>query len=280
MLDREQVTGNRKWSKKPVSLCTSWLIPVTCCLSPDDWSLFVGPRPIRVRVVIGVALAAMIIGALRAPTEAGRCFSAAQKALTQTKPAQTPANDPTAGVEVTAQPLPANKFCAFGPKAYVEYLPLDVTVANGRRTPIILSRYLHIQRILVGRSSADVQAQKYELTTKVRPFRSFGEGVKFGVQPDDDSWVVLKHNDKYEFTAVEGVPVRNNAADDVPGTVYPGDLALSFELQTWPFSKDASAVQRDWARFGDVITAPVISYPTLIKLPGSPVTEKCGLLAP
>ena len=222
----------------------------------------------------------LLLLALRAPSKASNPFAAEQQPTNQAKPAPPAANDPTAGVEVTAQPLPANKFCAFGPKAYVVYLPLDVTVANGRRTPIILSRYLHIQRILVGKSSADVQAQRYELTTKVRPFRSFGEGVKFGPQPDDDGWIVLKHNDKYEFTAVEGVPVRNNAADDVAGTVYPGDLALSFELQTWPFSKDSGAVQRDWARFGDLITAPVISYPTLIKLLANPVTEKCGLLAP
>jgi len=92
--------------------------------------------------------------------------------------------------------------------------------------------------------------------------------------------VVLKHNQTYEFTAVEGIPVRNNSADEVPGTAYPGDLAFSIELQTWPFSRDASTLQKDWARFGDLITAPVIGYPTLIKLPANPVTEKCGLPAP
>src|SRR5215467_5806024 len=132
------------------------------------------------------AFSLFLVFALRAPSKANRPFAAEQQAPGQAKPAPPPANDPTAGVEVTAQPLPANKFCEFGSKAYVVYLPLDVTVANGRRTPIILSRYLHIQRILVGKNAADVQAQKYELTTKVRPFRSFGEGVKFGPQPDDD----------------------------------------------------------------------------------------------
>jgi len=222
----------------------------------------------------------MLVLALRGPSEASRRFSAAQEALAQTKPAPPPANDPAAGVEVTAQALAPSKFCAFGPKAYVVYLPLDITVADGRRTPIILTRYLHIQRVMVGKTTNDVQAQKYELATAVRPFRSFGEGVSFGPQPSDDSFVVLKHNQTYEFTAVQGVPVRNDAADKIPGTAYPGDLALSIELQTWPFSRDAAAVKREWAGFGDLITAPVISYPTLIRLPVNPPTEKCGLLAP
>jgi len=222
----------------------------------------------------------MLVVALRGPSEASRRFSAEQKALGQAKPAATPANDPSTGVEVTAQALPPSKFCAFGPKAYVVYVPLDITVANGRRTPIVLTRYLHVQRVLVGKSTSDVQAKKYELATAVRPFRSFGEGVGFGPQPDDDSWAILKHNQTYEFTAVEGVPVRNDAADKIPGTAYPGDLALSVELQTWPFSRDSSTLKRDWSRFGDLITAPVISYPTLIKLPLNPPTEKCGLLAP
>ena len=235
----------------------------------------------RIRLAyLTAALCFMLVLALRGPSEAGRGFTIAQNKLIQTKPATTPANDPTAGVEVTAQALPPSKFCAFGPKAYVVYVPLDITVANGRRTPIVLTRYLHVQRVLVGKSTADVQAQKYELATAVRPLRSFGEGVSFGPQPDDDSWAILKHNQTYEFTAVQGVPVRNDAADKISGTAYPGDLALSIELQTWPFSRDASALQRNWARLGDLITAPVISYPTLIKLPANPPTEKCGLLAP
>jgi len=130
------------------------------------------------KLLAALALSLLLVFALRVPGKASRTFAAEQQAPGQAKPAPPAANDPTAGVEVTAQPLPANKFCEFGPKAYVVYLPLDVTVANGRRTPIILSRYLHIQRILVGKNTADVQAQKYELSTKVRPFRSFGEGVK------------------------------------------------------------------------------------------------------
>jgi Na+-transporting methylmalonyl-CoA/oxaloacetate decarboxylase gamma subunit len=240
----------------------------------------VGPRPIPPALMIPVALVLMLVVVLRGPSEASRRFSAEQRAITQTKPAAAPANDPTAGVEVTAQALPASKFCAFGGKAYVVYLPLDITVANGRRNPIILTRYLHVQRLLIGKNSAEVHAGKYELATTVRPFRSFGEGVSFGLQLSDDSWVVLKHNQTYEFTAVAGVPVRNDANEKVSGTVYPGDLALSFELQTWPFSRDASPLRRDWTRFGDLISVPVISYPTIIKLPANPVTEKCGLLAP
>jgi hypothetical protein len=229
-------------------------------------------------LILGVI--ALVVGALRTPIEAGRRFTQAQQALGQNKSTAPAAADPTAGVEITAQALPASKFCAFGPKAYVVYLPLDVTVANGRRTPIILTRYLHVQRVMVGKTSNDVLAHKYDLTTALRPFRSFGEGVTFGPQPSDDSWVVLKHNQTYDFTAVEGVPVRNNPADKVPGTVTPGDMAMSIEVQTWPFQRDAGSFQRDWAKFGDLISAPVLSFPTLIKLPANPVTEQCGLLAP
>lgn len=188
--------------------------------------------------------------------------------------------DPSAGVEITAQALPPSKFCALGDHGYVVYLPLDITVANGRRSPIILTRYLHVQRVLIGKSSGDVQAQKYELATPVRAYRSFGEGVNFGAQPSDDSFVVLKHNQTYEFTAVEGIPVRNNPADKTPGTAYPGALAMSIEMQTWPFQRDAATVQREWAKFGDLISAPVISFPTLLNLPANPPVEKCGLLAP
>jgi hypothetical protein len=236
-------------------------------------------RSLRNRLLI-LGVAALIFGTLRTPTAASRRFTQAQQALGQAKSPLAAANDPTAGVEITAQALPASKFCALGPKAYVVYLPLDITVANGRRTPIILTRYLHIQRILIGKTSDDVMAHKYELATPARTYRSFGEGVRFGPQPSDDSFVVLKHNEKYEFTAVQGVPVRNDPNDKVAGTVYPGDWAMSIEVQTWPFMRDANAVQRDWTRFGDLISAPVMGFPTLIKLPMNPVTEQCGLLAP
>ena len=236
-------------------------------------------RSIRMRLILGTGLALMLITALQAPTEAGRRFTAIQNALFQTKPAPAAANDPGAGVEITAQALPANKFCALGPKAYVVYVPMDITVANGRHTPIILTRYLHVQRVLIARNNNDAQAHKYELATPVRAYRSFRE-MNFGPLPSDDSFVVLKHNQTYEFTAVEGVPVRNDPAENIPGTAYPGDLALSIELQTWPFSREAGIVQRDWTKFGDLISTPVISFPTIIKLPANPVTEKCGLLAP
>jgi hypothetical protein len=204
----------------------------------------------------------------------------AQPHTTNPAAAATGPANPAAGVEVTAQALPPSKFCALGNNGYVVYLPLDITVANGRRTPIILTRYLHIQRVLLGKSSDDIQAQRYELATPVRAYRSFGEGVSFGPKPSDDSFVVLKHNQTYEFTAVEGIPVRNNVADKVPGTAYPGGLAMSIELQTWPFFRDAYSVQKDWSPIGDLISAPVISYPTLIKLDANPPVEKCGLLAP
>src|SRR5262249_6561679 len=177
--------------------------PVTCSLF-RLYSLQIGGiclqadrKRIRLAYLIA-ALCFMLVLALRGPSEVSRRFSAAQKSLAQTKPASPQANDPTVGVGVPAQALPPSKFCAFGPKAYVVYVPLDITVANGRRTPIVLTRYLHVQRVLVGKNTGDVQAHKYELATAVRPFRSFGEGVTFGTQPDDDSWVILKHNQTYE----------------------------------------------------------------------------------
>src|SRR5215510_549399 len=236
-------------------------------------------RPIRPALLIAIGLLLMLLQGLRAPSAASRQFTAMQQAVTQPKPAPAPVNDPAAGVEITAQALPASKFCAFGPKAYVVYVPLDITIANGRRNPIILTRYLHVQRVMIGKSTAEAQAQNYELATPVRAYRSFRD-LNFGPQPSDESFVVLKHNQTYEFTAVEGVPVRNDPADKVPGTAYAGNLALSIELQTWPFMRDAATVQRDWTKFGDLISAPVISYPTIIRLPANPVTEKCGLLAP
>ncbi|HLJ27659.1 MAG TPA: hypothetical protein VKY85_13195 [Candidatus Angelobacter sp.] len=237
-------------------------------------------RPVRTSLVVVVGLLFMLLLALNGPSEASRRFSAAQQTLAQAKPASPGATDPVAGVEVTAQALPPSKFCALGPNAYMVYVPMDITVANGRRTPIIVTRYLHIERIFVGKSSDDVTAHKYELETPVHTYRSFGEGMSFGPQPSDDSFAVLKHNQTFEFTAVEGIPVRNNAVDKIPGTAFPGSLALSIELQTWPFSRSAASLQADWAKVGDLISGPVISYPTLIQLPANPPTDKCGLLAP
>ena len=234
----------------------------------------------RIKIFILAFLVLSLIVALRGPSEAERKFSAAQNALGQTKNAAPAATGPSAGVEVTAQALAPTKFCALGSNAYVMYVPLDITVANGRRTPIVLTRYLHIQRVLVGKTTEDIFAQKYELATPVRTYRSFGEGVAFGPQPNEDSFAVLKHNQTFEFTAVQGIPVRNNAADKVAGTAYPGNLALSVELQTWPFNRSAASSQTAWAKFGDLISTPVVSYPTLIQLPANPPTEKCGLLAP
>ena len=74
-------------------------------------------------------------------------------ALGQNPDAQKPvaANEAT-GVEVAAQLLPANRFCEFGPKAYMVYFPIDITVTNARRTPIIVARRLNVQRLLVGAS--------------------------------------------------------------------------------------------------------------------------------
>lgn len=234
----------------------------------------------RKRLLILCSGAFILLGtALQGPSKASLLFTATQQAVTQAKPAPA-ANDPAAGVEITAQALLPGKFCELGPKAYVVYLPLDVTIANGRRTPIILTRYLNVQRILIGKTTEDVVAQKYELATQPRPYRTFGESAMFGPQPSDDNFVVLKHNQTYEFTTVQGVPVRNDPNDKIPGTVYPGSLAMSIEVQTWPFSRDVNTVQTNWAKFGDLISAPVISYPTLIKLNANPPAEKCGLVPP
>ncbi|HLJ86595.1 MAG TPA: hypothetical protein VKZ53_07210 [Candidatus Angelobacter sp.] len=183
------------------------------------------------------------------------------------------------GIEVSALVLEASRFCEYGDKAYMAYFPMDVTVANGRRTPIILAQALHIQRVLIGKSIAEVQAKQYELATQPRLLRTAGQSTSFGPLPSPDAFSVLKHNQTYEFTAVEGIPVRKNAADSVPGTIYPGDLFVSIELQTWPYSRDAQSLQGQWTKYGDLISAPVISLPTAIKLPASPILEKCGLMA-
>jgi len=198
-----------------------------------------------------------------------------------TTPAQSPnttaAPDPTEGVEVTALATEPTRFCAYGPNAYVVYVPIDVTVVNGRRAPIILSRALLVQRVLLGKTNGDVQAGRYELATPTRTARLRADSVLFGPAPDDDNFTVLKRNQKYEFTVVQAIPVRNNAAQPVPGTAYPGDLAFSVELQTWPFTKDAAGLQQQWVRYGDLIATPVVAYPTILRLPANPPTENCGI---
>ncbi len=205
--------------------------------------------------------------------------TANQNSPQQQKPANPndAAPDPTAGVEVTALALEPTRFCAFGADAYVVYVPMDVTVVNGRRAPIILARALRVQRVLVGKTNDDVQAGRYELATPVRTARLRADSAGFGPQPDDDTFTVLKHNQKFEFTVVYGIPVRNNPAHAVPGTAYPGSLAFSVELQTWPFARDPASLQQQWLRFGDLISVPVIAYPTIIRLPANPATENCGI---
>jgi hypothetical protein len=233
---------------------------------------------IRAKIILIAVLLVALAGPWRRETAVAD--SSATQAQQPSASAGAAPSDPSAGVEITAQALPANKFCGLGADGYVVYVPLDITVANGRRTPIILTRFLHIQRVLLGKTPEDVLAQKYELATPVRAYRSFGEAGNFGPSPSDDAFVVLKHNQTYEFTAVEGIPVRNNPSAKVAGTAYPGQLAMSIEIQTWPFFRESSGVRRDWGSFGDLISTPVISYPTLIKLVANPTVEKCGLLAP
>ncbi|HMF92025.1 MAG TPA: hypothetical protein VKL40_15380 [Candidatus Angelobacter sp.] len=195
--------------------------------------------------------------------------------LSQAKPTPTP--DPTEGVEVTALALEPSRFCAFGPDAYVVYIPIDVTIVNGRRAPIILARALQVQRVLLGKTNDDVQAGRYELGTPVRAARLRADSTAFGPAPDDDTFAVLKHNQKFEFTVVYGIPVRNNRAQTVPGTAYPGNLAFSVELQTWPFARNAAGLQQQWVRYGDLIAAPVIAFPTILRLPANPTTENCHI---
>jgi hypothetical protein len=208
--------------------------------------------------------------------------SQSSTAPAKTQPVQSPntataAPDPVEGVEVTALATEPTRFCAYGRDAYVVYVPIDVTIVNGRRSPIILSRYLHVQRVLLGKTNDDVQARRYELATPVRAARLRADPVVFGPAPEDDNFTVLKHNQKYEFTVVEGIPVRNNSAQTLPGTVYPGTLAFSVELQTWPFTRDAAGLQQQWVRYGDLIAAPVVAYPTILRLPANPTTENCGI---
>jgi hypothetical protein len=235
----------------------------------------IGQRPLILTIAGFLLLVLPVL-----PGNASRSLPRMQEAPAKTQRAKTTTPDPTAGIEVTALALPPSKFCALGPRAYVVYVPMDITVVNGRRTPIILTRYARVQRVLLGKNNDDVLAHKYELVTPMRSLRSPGNDVVFGSQPSDDSFTVLKHNQSFDFTTVEGIPVRNDPADNIPGTVSPGDLALSVELQTWPFAREASSLREQWSRIGDLITAPVTGYPTIIKLPANPTTENCGMKEP
>jgi len=189
----------------------------------------------------------------------------------------SPTPDPTAGVEVTALALEPSRFCAYGANAYVVYIPIDITVVNGRRAPIILARAQRVQRVLLGKTNDDVQAGRFELDTPVRTARIRTDPTTFGPAPEEDTFAVLKHNQKLEFTVVYGIPVRNNPAQAVPGTASPGNLAFSVELQTWPFNRDPAGLQQQWLRYGELIATPVMAFPTILRLPVNPPTENCGI---
>ena len=199
-------------------------------------------------------------------------------ALQQNPAAQKPAGGQDTGVEVSALALEAAKFCDFGPKTYLAYIPIDITIVNGRHTPIILANQAHVQRVLVGKSSEDLLANKHQVATPLQALRS--RDVAFGLQPSGDDFSILKHNQSYMFTAVEGIPVSRDAAHPAPGAVLPGDAAMSLEVQTWPYARDPGAVRRQWSKFGDLISTTVTSIPTLLKLPANPPVEKCGLPLP
>jgi hypothetical protein len=184
------------------------------------------------------------------------------------------------GVEISAQPLPPNRFCEYGPKAYVAYFPIAITVTNGRRTPIIMARQLSVRRVLISATLSDLWAHKYELETRLEGLRIYGHDADFGPPPSPNAFVVLKHNQAYEFTVVQGIAVRNDAADPVPGTVSAGDHNISLELQTWPYARDPATVGNPWSRLGDLISSPVSSFPAPVKLMANPVVEKCGLTPP
>jgi hypothetical protein len=207
------------------------------------------------------------------PTQATKLASQSPAAQAQA----TPTPDPTAGVEVTALALEPSRFCAYGSDAYVVYVPIDVTIVNGRRAPIILARAQRVQRVLLGKTNDDVQAGRYEFNTPVRAAHIRTDSTTFGPAPEEDTFAVLKHNQKLEFTVVYGIPVRNNPAQAVPGTAYPGNLAFSVELQTWPFTRDPAGLQQQWIRYGELIASPVIAFPTILRLPANPPTENCGI---
>ncbi len=184
------------------------------------------------------------------------------------------------GVEISAQLLPPNRFCEYGPKAYVAYFPIAITVTNGRRTPIVVARQLAVRRLLIGANISDLWAHKYELETHLEGLRIYGHDSDFGPLPSANAFVVLKHNQAYDFTVVQGIAVRNSAADLVPGTVAAGDHNISLELQTWPYARDPATVVNQWSRSGDLISIPVSSFPAPIKLMSNPVVQKCGLIPP
>jgi hypothetical protein len=184
------------------------------------------------------------------------------------------------GVEVSAQLLPPNRFCEYGPKAYIAFFPMAITVTNGRRTPIILARQLTVRRVLISENMSRLWARKYELETHLDGLRIYGHDADLGPQPSSNAFVVLKHNQAYEFTVVQGIAVRNNAADSVSGTVAAGDHEISLELQTWPYARDPAPLTDQWSRYGDLISIPVASFPAPVKLTANPVVEKCGLIPP
>jgi hypothetical protein len=202
-------------------------------------------------------------------------------ALGQNPDAQKPvATNEATGVEVAAQVLPANRFCEFGPKAYMVYFPIDITITNARRTPIIVARRLNVQRLLMGATIDDIWAHKYELEINSAPLRIFGQPSDFGVQPSATGFMTLKHNQGYDFTIVQGVPVRRSAADSVPGTATSGSHVLSVELAMWPYTRDPVALAGQWSHYGDLISTPAISFPMTVSLPANPPLEKCGLIPP
>ena len=199
-----------------------------------------------------------------------------QDASTQ-KP--TPSTEPP-GVEVSAQLLPPQRFCEYGPRAYIAYFPIAITVTNGRRTPIIVARQLAVRRVLISANLSDLWAHKYELETHLDGLHIYGHDADFGTSPSQNAFVVLKHNQAYDLTVVQGIAVRNNAADSVPDTVAVGDHNVSLELQTWPYARDAGPVSNQWSRTGDLISTPVSSFPAPIKLMANPAVQKCGLIPP
>jgi hypothetical protein len=182
------------------------------------------------------------------------------------------------GVEVSAEALAPNRFCEYGPKAYMVYFPIEVTITNARHTPIIVAKGLNVQRILLGANVSDLIAGKYELATPVRALHSSGLNVKFDTPAPSDDFAVLKHNQSYAFTTVQGIPVRSLAVDGAPDTVSAGNHFISVEVQAWPYSRDAGVLRTQWSRYGELISEPLVSFPSLIQLPANPVVEKCGLI--
>src|SRR5262245_18224842 len=127
--------------------------------------------------------AATLLFGLAIAAGAARVSSPKQKAAQAKPPAASPtpaADDPTAGVEVTALAQEPMKFCKYGSDAYLVYVPIDITIVNGRRAPIILARALRVQRALLGKTNDDVQAGRFELATPVTKARLRGDPIMFG----------------------------------------------------------------------------------------------------